>query len=92
MFCPSIFTLVDGWAWQLVKTVVQVADFNHHELISHLAQTHLILDPVTVCTHRQRTTCSGELPPSQSDDLRTPISNGYLPVQAGYRTHCMCIE
>ncbi len=48
-----IFTPADGWAWQLAKTAVQVADTNHHELISHLAQTHLILDPVTVCTHRQ---------------------------------------
>jgi len=48
-----IFTPADGWAWQLAKTAVQVADTNHHELISHLAQTHLVLDPITVCTHRQ---------------------------------------
>lgn len=48
-----IFTPADGWAWQLAKAAVQVADTNHHELISHLAQTHLVLDPITVCTHRQ---------------------------------------
>ena len=48
-----IFTPADGWCWQLAKTVVQVADSNHHELISHLAHTHLILEPITVSTHRR---------------------------------------
>ncbi|MFI5782506.1 lipoxygenase family protein [Nocardia sp. NPDC051570] len=40
------------WGWQMAKTVVQVADFNHHEMFSHLARTHLVTEAFCVATRR----------------------------------------
>lgn len=40
------------WAWEMAKTVVQVADANFHEAISHLSRTHLVMEAFTVATHR----------------------------------------
>ncbi|WP_265444310.1 lipoxygenase family protein [Flexivirga meconopsidis] len=40
------------WGWQMAKTVVQTADFNHHEMIVHLARTHLVSEAFCVATHR----------------------------------------
>ncbi|APB00292.1 lipoxygenase family protein [Nocardia seriolae] len=40
------------WGWQMAKTVVQTADFNHHELFSHLARTHLVSEAFCVATRR----------------------------------------
>lgn len=37
----------------MAKTIVQIADFNYHELISHLAATHLLIEPFVVTSHRQ---------------------------------------
>lgn len=48
-----IFTPADGWSWQAAKVCVQVADFNHHELISHLGRTHLFMEPFVVATRRE---------------------------------------
>ena len=48
-----IFTPSDGPAWEIAKTIVQIADFNYHELISHLGGTHLVTEPFVVSTHRQ---------------------------------------
>jgi len=48
-----IFTPSDDIAWEMAKTVVQIADFNYHELISHLGGTHLVVEPFVVSTHRQ---------------------------------------
>lgn len=48
----QLFTPADGEAWMQAKTVVSVADVNHHELISHLAHTHLLVEPFVVATHR----------------------------------------
>ncbi len=48
-----IFTPNDGWSWQLAKATVQVSDTNHHELVSHLGTTHLVLEAIGVSTHRQ---------------------------------------
>jgi len=39
--------------WLLAKTVVQIADANYHELISHLGRTHLFIEPFTIATNRQ---------------------------------------
>lgn len=41
------------WAWQMAKTIVQIADGNYHELISHLGRTHLLIEPIVVATYRQ---------------------------------------
>jgi arachidonate 15-lipoxygenase len=49
----EIFTPADGEGWLKAKLVVQSADSNHHELISHLARTHLLIGAIVVCTRRQ---------------------------------------
>ena len=36
--------------WLMAKTVVQTADGNYHEAISHLGQTHLVVEPFVVAT------------------------------------------
>lgn len=40
-------------AWLCAKTIVQVADANFHEAVSHLARTHLFIGPFAISTHRQ---------------------------------------
>lgn len=32
------------WDWEMAKLVVQVADGNYHELFTHLARTHLVIE------------------------------------------------
>ncbi len=44
-------------AWMQAKLFVQVADVTHHELISHLCDTHLAMEAFAIATPRQ-------LPPS----------------------------
>ncbi|HLO48897.1 MAG TPA: lipoxygenase family protein [Kamptonema sp.] len=48
----QIFTPLDGDNWMSAKTVLQMADSNYHELISHLAQTHLFIEPFVLATNR----------------------------------------
>ncbi|ABW25861.1 lipoxygenase family protein [Acaryochloris marina] len=43
----------EQWAWLMAKTIVQIADGNYHELISHLGRTHLLIEPIVVATYRQ---------------------------------------
>lgn len=43
----------DHWSWQMAKLVVNSADGNYHELITHLGLTHLVIEPFVVTTHRQ---------------------------------------
>jgi arachidonate 15-lipoxygenase len=47
-----IFTPGDGDNWMTAKTILQMADSNYHELISHLARTHLFLEPFVLATNR----------------------------------------
>ncbi|MGL5064000.1 MAG: lipoxygenase family protein, partial [Microcoleus sp.] len=47
-----IFTPLDGDNWLTAKTIVQMADSNYHELISHLAHTHLFIEPFVLATNR----------------------------------------
>lgn len=49
----DIYTPNDGWSWQIAKSMVMVAYSNHHEAVAHLAETHLILEPIVVATYRQ---------------------------------------
>ncbi|HLM45270.1 MAG TPA: lipoxygenase family protein [Myxococcaceae bacterium] len=48
-----LYTPADAEAWAQAKTAVSVADFNHHELVSHLGHTHLLVEPFVIATHRQ---------------------------------------
>ena len=47
-----IFTPTDGENWLIAKTIVQIADGNFHEAISHLGRTHLFIEPFAIATHR----------------------------------------
>jgi hypothetical protein len=49
---PPAGTTARDWAWEAAKTVVQVAEGNYHELFVHLARTHLLLEALTVASHR----------------------------------------
>ena len=40
------------WDWLIAKTIVKVADANYHEVVSHLTETHLILDSIIVASFR----------------------------------------
>ncbi|PZV16673.1 MAG: lipoxygenase [Leptolyngbya sp.] len=42
-----------GDAWMQAKLFVQVADVTHHELISHLCDTHLAMEAFAIATPRQ---------------------------------------
>ena len=53
-------------AWLIAKTIVQIADANFHEGVSHFARTHLLIEPFVMATHRQ-------LPPDH------PLSRLLLP-------------
>lgn len=48
-----IFTPADGQAWERAKVTVNVADILHHEMISHLGHTHLLIGPFVIATHRR---------------------------------------
>jgi arachidonate 15-lipoxygenase len=47
-----IYTPNDGELWQKAKFCVSCADGNHHELVSHLGRTHLLIEPIVIATHR----------------------------------------
>ena len=51
---PKVFpvhTPEDSDLWARAKTTVQLADAHYHELISHLAGTHLLMEPFVISTH-----------------------------------------
>lgn len=61
-------------AWLMAKTLVQAADANVHEAVVHLAQTHLVVEPFVMATHRQ-------LPPTHPlFILLTPHFQGTLAI------------
>ncbi len=43
------------WSWRAAKTVVASADDNHQQIVSHLARTHLFVEPFVVATHLELT-------------------------------------
>lgn len=48
-----IFTPDDGYNWRIAKTIVEIADGNYHEAITHLGRTHLTIEPFVVAAQRQ---------------------------------------
>ena len=48
-----IFLPRDGDNWLIAKTIVQIADANFHEAVSHLGRTHLFIEPFIIATHNQ---------------------------------------
>lgn len=48
-----IFTPDDGYNWRIAKTIVEIADGNYHEAITHLGRTHLTIEPFIVAAQRQ---------------------------------------
>jgi len=46
-------TPLDGVDWTLAKLITQMADFYVHELVRHLGQTHLVLEPIALATVRE---------------------------------------
>jgi arachidonate 15-lipoxygenase len=46
-------TTGERWAWQMAKLIVQIADGNYHEFISHLGGTHLWMEPVAISIYRK---------------------------------------
>ncbi|MEO9131904.1 MAG: lipoxygenase family protein [Sphingomonas sp.] len=51
IFMPSVVA-AEQWGWEMAKLVVQVADGNFHELVAHLAHTHLVIEAFAVATRR----------------------------------------
>ncbi|MEZ4385243.1 MAG: lipoxygenase family protein [Nannocystaceae bacterium] len=47
-----VLTPGDGEAWKVAKSAVESADGAIHEAISHLARTHLFVEPFVVATRR----------------------------------------
>lgn len=47
-----VFTPRDGNGWLIAKTIVEIADGNVHEAVTHLARTHLYIEPFCIATHR----------------------------------------
>lgn len=50
-------TPMDGVDWTLAKLITQMADFYVHELVRHLGQTHLALEPIALATVRELAAC-----------------------------------
>lgn len=46
-------SLEERWAWQMAKLIVQIADGNYHEFVSHLGGTHLRMEPIAIATERK---------------------------------------
>ena len=43
----------DGSNWLIAKTIVQSADGNFHEAVSHFGRTHLFIEPFAIAAHNQ---------------------------------------
>ncbi|WP_138501512.1 lipoxygenase family protein [Nostoc sp. PA-18-2419] len=50
---PIVSPSSGKYAWLFAKTIVQIADANFHEAVSHLGRTHLFVGPFVMATYRQ---------------------------------------
>ncbi|MDJ0673995.1 MAG: lipoxygenase family protein [Calothrix sp. MO_167.B42] len=50
---PIVTPKSEKYAWLFAKTIVQIADANFHEALSHLGRTHLFVGRFTIATHRE---------------------------------------
>ena len=50
---PIVTPQSEKYAWLFAKTIVQIADANFHEALSHLGRTHLFVGRFAIATHRQ---------------------------------------
>jgi arachidonate 15-lipoxygenase len=71
-----VWTPSDGWSWQMAKLAVRVADGCHQELLTHLAFTHLVIEPFVLATRR----CLSETHPLHG--LLEPHFEGTMPINA----------
>ncbi|MCX6111045.1 MAG: lipoxygenase family protein [Proteobacteria bacterium] len=46
----QIYTPRDGYTWKMARVCMLAAHNNHHEVISHLGLTHLLMDPICMAT------------------------------------------
>ncbi|MFB8791314.1 MAG: lipoxygenase family protein [Potamolinea sp.] len=52
IYCQeALFTPLEEGTWMTAKNIVQMADSNYHELVSHLGHTHLFIEPFVVATN-----------------------------------------
>lgn len=72
-----IFLPQDGDNWLIAKTMVQIADANFHEVVSHLARTHLFIEPFVIATLNQLS------PTHPLFVLLTPHFEGTLAINEG---------
>ncbi len=69
-----LLTPNDGWAWQIAKGTVWTAHNCYHEILTHLAYTHLLIEPIAIATRRQL----HETHPIHA--LLTPHFEGTMPI------------
>ena len=48
----NLFIADGSHNWMIAKTIVQMADGNFHEAVSHLGRTHFLIEPFVVATGR----------------------------------------
>lgn len=48
-----LWTPKDGMAWLMARTLYAVADGTWHQAVSHLAHTHLVMEPFILASRRQ---------------------------------------
>jgi arachidonate 15-lipoxygenase len=46
----ELYTPKDGYSWKLARACALAAHNNHHEVITHLGLTHLLIDPIALST------------------------------------------
>ena len=78
---PVIFTPADPkWVWLTARTFFQEADGNHHEVVAHLARTHLVVEAFWVAACRT-------LPPQHPlHELLCPHFTGTIAINEEART------